>query len=465
MKPWETLFKEEDFIKDLKSLLSIPSVKDVHATNERAPFGGDIQKALEFMLMKGNEEGLTTFQNDGFYGYIEYGPKDAKDYIAVLCHVDVVPASGKWTKDAFEPYIKNRKIYARGAIDDKGPTMAAWYALKLLKEAGYSLKHRIRLIIGTDEESGMRCMQSYVKNEPDALFGFAPDAQFPIIHAEKGQINLQLKCKPKHSTNSFQLVSFDAGQKGNMVPDQATVIIKGIISQKHKKVFKIMEQTYENLTVEKKDNDTYSLQMKGVSAHGMEPHKGENAAFSLVSLLLSVEELQIHPYLTFIYTYLKNDFNGKNLGIDFEDNVSGKLTVNAGVFHYDNQAGGEVSLNIRCPIDTPYEKTIDQIKALAKQKGWMVAGLRSKDPHYVEAKHEGVQALQEAYKYITKNESILLSTGGATYARFLANGVAFGSVFPGKINTAHQVDEYAEIEDLKKATYIYAEALYRLGNL
>lgn len=164
MNKWEDLFNEEEFCKDLSALLSIPSVMDADSSDINQPFGKEVQRALEFMLRLGEMEGLSTYQHNGYYGYMEFGPEDAEDYIAVLCHVDVVPASGEWTNDPFDPQIKDNRIYARGAIDDKGPTMAAWYALKMLKTAGISMKHRIRLIIGTNEESGMSYMKTYVEN-------------------------------------------------------------------------------------------------------------------------------------------------------------------------------------------------------------------------------------------------------------------------------------------------------------
>lgn len=464
MKTWEDLFDEEEFITDLVFLLKIPSVMETSNTDD-APFGQNVQKALHFLLEKGNEEGLFTYEHQGKYGYIEYGPEDAEDYIGILCHINVVPASGDWSNDPFTPVIKENKIFARGAINDKGPTIAAWHALKLLKKAGVPIKHRIRLIIGTNEESGMRCMKSYVENEPQALFGFAPDAAFPIIHAEKGQINLKLQCKSKQPTNDIKLLTFQAGSRGNMVPDTASACIKGDFSKEDMETLHALERDNDNLSIEYTNDSTITLHMSGISAHGMEPFKGVNAAFALVDTLLLLKASQLHPYLTFINTYLKNDFYGENLGIDITDRETGKLTVNAGVFEYDDKKGGEISLNIRCPIKTNYEKTIEQLKALAHQKGWQVSGLRYTTPHYVDANHPGVLVLQQAYTNMTQDEAPLLTTGGATYARFLKNGVAFGAVFPGKENTAHHADEYAELEDLKKAVFIYAEALSQLGNL
>ena len=54
--------------------------------------------------------------------------------------------------------IKDGNIYARGAIDDKGPTMAAYYAMKIVKELGLPINKRVRMILGTDEESQWRCV-------------------------------------------------------------------------------------------------------------------------------------------------------------------------------------------------------------------------------------------------------------------------------------------------------------------
>ena len=48
------------------------------------------------------------------------------------------------------------------------------------------------MIIGTDEESEWRCVDHYFQQEEMPHVGFAPDAEFPIIHAEKGIIDFDL---------------------------------------------------------------------------------------------------------------------------------------------------------------------------------------------------------------------------------------------------------------------------------
>src|SRR5699024_306663 len=111
-----------------------------------------------------------------------------------------VPAGTGWNTDPYNPVIKDGVIYARGVQDDKGPTIAAYYAMKILKELDVPLKQRVRLIVGTDEESDWLCTDAYFKKEEMPNFGFAPDAEFPVIHRSEEhtselQSRLDLVCR------------------------------------------------------------------------------------------------------------------------------------------------------------------------------------------------------------------------------------------------------------------------------
>lgn len=69
---------------------------------------------------------MTTKNVDHMAGHIEMG--QGEELVGVLCHVDVVPAGdvASWTYPPFEGQVADGKLFGRGAIDDKGPTMAAW---------------------------------------------------------------------------------------------------------------------------------------------------------------------------------------------------------------------------------------------------------------------------------------------------------------------------------------------------
>ncbi|MFK9092674.1 dipeptidase PepV [Bacillus salipaludis] len=462
----EEVHKRKDLlVNDLTALLKIPSVKDLSTSSDQAPMGTTIKKALDFMLEKAKQDGFRTRNIDNYVGFAELGPEDAPHYIALLCHLDVVPATGEWDTEPFSPDIRDGKLYARGAIDDKGPTMAAYYALKIIKENELSLKHRVRIIFGTDEESGMTCMKKYVQVEPEPLTGFAPDAEFPIIHAEKGQINAVLKWREQDTFNGLhKVLSFSSGEKGNMVPDQAQAKLIGqnleYIAEEFTRfaIRQKLEYSYEY-----KEN-SIELTLKGKAAHGMEPDKGINAGIHLAQFLVK-NAIVNDSYFTFISDCLSEDFWGEKLTISFSDEITGPLTVNAGIFRFAGQEDSYISLNIRCPVETPYLRTIEKLNETVQKYGFDVEEIREKKPHHVDKNHPVIKVLQQAYEAETHHSATLLTTGGATYARFIENGVAFGAVFPGKKNTAHQKNEYVEIEDLNKATAIYANAIFQLANL
>ena len=143
--------RKQDLLADTQSLLKIKSVLDEENQTDTAPFGVGVKEALEYMLNLGEKDGFTVKNVDHVAGHIEFG--EGEELLGILCHVDVVPEGDGWSSDPYAAEIRDGKIFARGAIDDKGPTMAAYYAMKIVKELGLSVNKRMRMIIGTDEES------------------------------------------------------------------------------------------------------------------------------------------------------------------------------------------------------------------------------------------------------------------------------------------------------------------------
>ncbi|MCO7126917.1 dipeptidase PepV [Sporolactobacillus shoreicorticis] len=457
---------KDAFLEDLSALISIPSTKDASQAKEGAPFGPGPLAALEKILEMGDRDGFRTKMLQGYAGYIEYGPEDAEDYIAVLGHVDVVPATGKWAHDPFTAHVENGTLYARGAIDDKGPTMAAYYALKALKESGAPIKNRIRLVIGTDEESGCACMQKYNELEPMSLFGFAPDAEFPLIFAEKGQIRAWIKLPQTVGDAPVHISSFYSGERINMVPDHAYAILAGTEAEKWSAHAQAeLKAKKVPLTVENTEQGI-KLTVKGQSAHGSEPAGGVNAAFLLAAAL---KELPLIPteqaFIDLLADTLTNDFGGERLGIKYHDDVSGELTVNVGVIRF-GEAGGTVSLDIRCPIKASLDELTKTLTASVEKLGLSIGELGTSKPLYMDPKHPAVQILKNVYeKHMGLKNVELLTSGGGTYAQYLDAGVAFGACMPGYPYTGHQVDEHVKVDDLLLASEIYADAMAELGNL
>lgn len=206
------------------------------------------------------------------------------------------------------------------------------------------------------------------------------------------------------------------------------------------------------------------LTVKGVSAHGMEPRNGKNAGLYLAEFLskLNLDEKASH-YFQFVSRYFFDDSRGVHLGVAYTDDVSGDLTINAGKLSYTPETGGRIGISCRYSVTNKMEDTKAKLDALLQKEGFTIENYSDSNPHYVDEKEFLIQTLKKVYEEQTGEKAELIAIGGGTYARSLKVGVAFGPLFPGKPDVAHQKDEYIEIDDLLKATAIYAQAIYELA--
>lgn len=467
---WEREIEKyrDELLQRTKEFLSIESVLDESSAGPGAPFGKGVAEALKYLLDLARRDGFQTKNLDGYAGHVEYG--EGKELIGILGHVDVVPPGDGWTTPAFAPDIRDGKLYARGAIDDKGPTMAVYFALRLIKELGLPLSKRVRLILGTDEENLWRDIAYYFEREEMPSMGFAPDADFPIIYAEKGLLDITLvsdssAVEEEADGDAWTLARWEAGHRFNMVPDRSRAVLEGsgdVFSLKEKYQEFLLKNRIQGYAQEA--DDYLLLVLEGRSHHGSEPDKGLNAALEMARFLNTIKlDPEGSRFIRMINDFLVDDFFGKKLGIAQKDDTVGPLTVNAGVFRYASGGERRLSLNIRYPIRGNGESILNTVVEKVRPYGLKVGRTDHKPSHYIDPDHPLVRTLSRVYEERTGEKASLLAIGGGTYARALKNGVAFGPLFPGKEETAHQKDEHIEVEDLLKAAAIYAQAIYELA--
>lgn len=458
--------RKEELLTELQQLIAIKSVLNEQEASEATPFGKGPLKALEWLLTKGEEQGMLTKNVDHMAGHIEMGQGD--ELLGILCHVDVVPAGNEanWTYPPFEGTIVDGKLYGRGAIDDKGPTMAAWLAMKLVKDAGVPLTKRVRMIIGTDEETGFRCVDRYFEKEEMPTMGFAPDADFPLINAEKGIADLLIQ--QRFANENEQIVSFTAGHRLNMVPDLATVQLQGMTVEVGQAFEAFLAENQFEGTAEVRD-EYLLLTLKGRSAHAMEPFKGLNAGVMLCAFLADVVTTPASKnFVTFVKDAFATSCTGEVLTLAYRDEISGDTTLNPGIFNVT--AGvAEIKISMRYAVTFPFEQKITSAQLALQNYGFTLDVIDNSPPHHVSADDPLVQVLESVYrKYSGDMTTPLLATGGGTYARAMAEKgdatcVAFGMLFPGEPDVAHRADEFVVIENLLKAAAIYAEAIVKLA--
>ncbi len=438
---------KNELLEALKKLVRIPSVLNQYDKESDTPFGKAIDEALNTMLKKGEEDAFATLNVDNHAGHIEWG--NGQEILGILTHLDVVPATGDWSKPPFDPYIKDGKIYGRGTMDDKGPTIAAYFAMKFLRELGFTPKKRIRLIMGTDEETGNRGVERYFEKEAMPEAGFSPDAEFPVIHGEKGLYSFDFL--GKHHVGALKY--FKAGDRYNVVPAEAVAVLEESIDLKAP-FEQYIKQHHLKGHVEE---NTYTL--IGKSAHASTPEKGINGAYHLARFLRDHIE---HPYINLIADVLAFDHYGKETGIEAFDSQLKSLTLNGAVFKYSKE-GALIGVNVRYPGSYDLTQGEHTLSKLAYKYGMRYKSKGSIPPHFVDPEDRLVTTLMKAYRDVTgDHEHPPFTIGGGTYARTLEKGVAFGLVMPGREDVAHQIDEHIFIDDLLQATAIYMEAIEAL---
>lgn len=460
---WQELVEDykEDFLADLFTLLKIDSTRDDDAATEEYPVGPGPVKALDAFLEIGKRDGFKTESFDNWAGHIEFG--QGEELLGVLGHVDVVPAGTGWDTDPFEPVIKDGKLYARGASDDKGPTVVAYYAMKMIRDLDLPVSKRVRVIIGTDEESGWGCMDHYLKVAEVPDFGFSPDAYFPIINGEKGNVSVDLTFGGKNGS-ADQLLSFDSGIRANMVPQEAEAKVKAMDAEAMRRAFQGYLTDNDLIGEVNIQGDVVSFTLTGKAAHGATPEQGKNAGTYLATFLndFAFEE-DAGSFLKVAAAYLHESHEGEKLNISHHDELMGHLSSNFGILNFKDAEGGKISANMRYPQGTDAETILSKIKETLKDEKVSCAfdGL-GKEPHYVSKDDPLVQTLLDVYQRQTGLEAHEMIIGGGTYGRLLERGVAFGAMFPDSVDTMHQANEFMEVEDLMRAMSIYAEAIYEL---
>ncbi|WP_080146806.1 dipeptidase PepV [Marinilactibacillus piezotolerans] len=457
----EAAKRKEDFLEDLFTILRIDSVRDDSKATEDAPVGPGPKEALEAFLKIGERDGFKAENFDNWAGHIEYG--DGDETMGVLAHVDVVPTGTGWETDPFDPVIKDGKLYARGSSDDKGPGMAAYYAIKMIKELELPVSRKIRFILGTDEESEWKGIKHYLETQPEPDFGFSPDAAFPIINGEKGNVSAQLAFEGNADGGTHKLVEFESGLRPNMVPQDAVAVIDSEDPSELESGFQDFlsgQSVTGDLAV---DGNRVTIRVVGKAAHGSTPAKGVNAGTYLARFLSDYNfGGDAQDFIQVIALYLHEDPAGEKLGIAHTDAVMGELTSNTGVFNFNVDQGGQITVNMRYPQGTDEETIGTRIKEKMSQYNVTVTLPEGKVPHYVPGNDPLVTTLLDVYHRQTGLEATEQVIGGGTYGRLMKRGVAYGAMFPDSVDTMHQANEFMAVDDLMNAMAIYAEAIYEL---
>ncbi|MCW5936453.1 MAG: Sapep family Mn(2+)-dependent dipeptidase [Fimbriimonadaceae bacterium] len=442
---------ENELLQNFRSLLNIPSLKADPEPN--APYGAANRKALDFMLALANESGMVTVDMEGHCGWAEFGSGEAQ--VASFGHLDVVPVGDGWAHDPFGAVIEDGYVYARGAVDDKGPTIASFYACRAIQAVVGDPGARLRQWFGCDEESGFGCLHHYTKTEAAPTFGVAPDSGWPLYHAEKGIANLHVEVVPP--SGELTLLEVSGGQRGNIVMDSCTARFRA----NRKVVGPLLAELWDKNVVFRWEGEDLVLKASGKAAHGSTPHLGDNAAARVFrasrEIAPPLERYAFEDLLSMIHP------GGEGLGITGADAESGALTNNLGVIGM-NAGKVRMMFNVRYPVTWSAQEVPGRCEAGLKKLQHLEAKLvESSDsrPLYFPLDHPLVATIVDVVEAETGQRKEPGAMGGGTYARAIGNTVSIGTGWAGD-GAAHETDERLAIESLHKMSRIYAHILWKL---
>jgi acetylornithine deacetylase/succinyl-diaminopimelate desuccinylase-like protein len=160
---------ENNYIEELKEFLRIPSISTVQDNKE------DIKRAANFVAEKLKSAGMNrveVYKTEGHpIVYGEWLGAPGKPTIVIYGHYDVQPVDPieLWDNPPFDPVIKDGKIYARGATDDKGQMFMHIKTVEAFFKTEGSLPLNVKFLIEGEEEIGSESLETFINNNTELL--------------------------------------------------------------------------------------------------------------------------------------------------------------------------------------------------------------------------------------------------------------------------------------------------------
>lgn len=452
--------KETELCAAIARLIRIPSIKA--EPEEGAPFGSACATVLEEALQLAAEWGLPGENLEGYVGTVDLNDKETK--LHILAHLDVVAAGTGWTvTEAFQPLLQDGLLYGRGASDDKGPLVAALLAMRAVKDMQIQLFHNVRLILGTDEESGFHDIEWYYARNPYAPHSFSPDASFPLTNLEKGHLQPYLRKSWQKEQGGPRVCSLTGSEQVNMVPPTAAARLCGLSVPEVEPICAALEEALCVRFTLSEERGSLCLLSHGTATHASTPEEGSNALTALIALLcrLPLSDCESTRSLHQLHRFFPHgDHEGEALGLKQSDALSGALTITLSMITLEEE-GLTARFDARTPLCATTESSVDLVRETLAPFGFTLEGTLT-PAHYVPAESPFVQTLLRCYEQYSGQAGACLSMGGGTYVHGIPGGVAFGAAMPGFDSHLHGADERVSVAELLCACQIFTQTIVEL---
>ncbi|MDE7361080.1 MAG: Sapep family Mn(2+)-dependent dipeptidase [Oscillospiraceae bacterium] len=435
---------KDEMVRDLAELVAIPSVSG--EPERGAPFGEEPRRALYKMKELCERMGFVTAVYGEAVLCASYGESPE---LGILAHLDVVPASAEnWDTDPFTLTDKDGVLFGRGAIDDKGPAVAALWALNAVKSLGIPLKKGVRLIFGTDEENGSKDLEIYKEYAKFPPKVFTPDGAFPVINVEKGMLGVRFS-----GNTGGNYMEFRGGNIPNAVADKAKTIMRKVSADKVRA--SIPEDSPAKFTVTERGDNVF-ISCDGTAAHASTPENGVNAVTALLSLMNRVTDEPGLRGIEKLFPFGQTD--GTALGLKCADE-SGALTCVLSTLAIMPSGECEGTVDIRFPTCVDLQTVKDKVCSVLESHRLKCEIVIGNEPHVVPEDSDFVGQLLSVYESVEGEKGRCIAIGGGTYVHNIDGGVAFGAERSDTDYHMHGANEFITTDELCKDAVLYAHAI------
>lgn len=455
----------EEIIKDIRELVAVPSVSG--EKEGKFPFGAPCGEVLDLALKKAKDYGFDTENYDYYCGGCRMKGSEEGE-LGMFAHLDVVPIGEGWEYPPLECTEKDGYLIGRGVGDNKGPAVAALYAMRFLKEHSISLKHDVLLYFGCSEEKGMGDIEHYVEMGKLPDFSIVPDTDFSVCYGEKGIFRATVKIP-----SDGNLKELCGGSVVNVIPAEAVARVRTESPEKAELLRQQLEG-FDNISanISKEGTREVTVKAKGLSRHAAFPEGSVNALHLLAEALCETGALtgKANKAVKGL-AVLTGSSHGETTGIEFEDKETGKLTCCGTVARLE-EGILSLSFDVRYPASFAGEQVREGLGKAAEELGFELVETEDSSPSFVSPERPEIKVLCEISDRVLGKAYKPYTMGGGTYARHLTNAVGFGPGIPDRENPfpagrgqGHQPDECIAVKQLTDGCKAYVLALLALDKI
>lgn len=443
----------QEHLEELKAFLRIPSISSLSEHKQ------DIRKGAEWLknaMLKAGLENAEVFETEGHpVVYADWLHAEGKPTVLVYGHYDVQPVDPLhlWESAPFDPHVRDNKLYARGASDDKGQTFMHVKAVEALLQLNGELPVNIKFIVEGEEEVGSPNLPLYVEQNKDQLkadlivisdTGMQGPGRPAVCYGLRGLAGIQIDVKgPKGDLHS--------GLYGGAVQNPLHAIVEILQSFRDKEGVIQVEGFYEDvLPVSDKERAEFaSLEFDLENEKkdiGITEDFGEKG-YSFV------ERTWIRPTLEI--NGITGGFSGEGIKTVLPSEASAKITCRL----VPNQDPDDIVAKLRAHIEA-YKPAGVTVEIMDFDKG---------KPFLTPYDHPAIQAAGRSYEKVYNVPTAFTRMGGsvpivAVFDEVLGLPVVLMG-FGLASENFHAPNEHFHLENFDKGLRVISDYLFEAANL